>query len=108
VGLDLQGLPGWLRPRRRMARQVAVALGYQPGSGRAPEIVAKGYGHLAEHILEVARERGVPVREDADLAGTLSRLETGTQIPEELYQAIADVLAFVYRMNAGFARVGRG
>jgi len=99
MGLDYGKLPNWLRPRGKVPRQVAVALGYEPGKGRAPEVVARGYGRIAEFILEVARERKIPVREDADLAEVLARLDVGAEIPDELYEAIAEVLAFIYRVN---------
>ena len=101
MGLDFDALPDWLRPRREVPRHVAVALGYRPGALRAPEVLARGWGLLAEHILEVAREHGVPVHQDADLAEVLARLDVGSQIPEELYEAVAEVLGFIYRMNAG-------
>jgi flagellar biosynthesis protein len=77
---------------------MAVALGYEPGS-RAPEVLARGAGLLAERIVELARAAGVPVRQDADLAEVLAGLEIGAEIPPELYEAVAEVLAFVYRMN---------
>ncbi len=99
MGVDLESLPAWLRPRSKVSRQVAVALGYEAGKGRPPEVVAKGYGRVAEFILEVARERNIPVREDADLAEVLARLDVGAEIPDELYEAIAEVLAFIYRVN---------
>ena len=102
MGLNFEGLPGWLRPQRRVPRQLAVALGYQPGRERAPEILARGGGLLAERILEAAREHGVPVHEDADLAEVLARLDVGSEVPEELYEAVAQLLAFIYRMNSGF------
>ena len=63
----------------------AVALQYGPGSG-APVIVASGMGHLAERIVEVAVDSGVPVYEDNSLATILSQMELGREIPEELYQ----------------------
>jgi flagellar biosynthesis protein len=85
-----------------------VALGYSPGEGRAPEVVARGFGQLAERMLELARERGVPVREDADLAEVLARLDVGAEIPEELYEAVAELLAFIYRVNRGLAGAVRG
>lgn len=107
MGIDYDALPGWLRPQRKVSRQVAVALGYQPGAGHAPEVVAKGYGRVAEHILELARERGIPVHEDADLAEVLARLDTGSEIPEELYEAIAEILAFIYKMNSGLRGLSR-
>ena len=62
----------------------AVALQYGPGSG-APVIVASGMGHLAERIVEVAVDSGVPVYEDNSLATILSQMELGREIPEELY-----------------------
>jgi flagellar biosynthesis protein len=100
VGLNAASLPGWLLPRRRLGRQVAVALGYEPGEKRAPEVLAKGFGAAAEHILELAKEHGIPVRQDVDLAEILSKLDVGSQIPDELYDAVAQVLAFIYRMNS--------
>ena len=74
----------------------AVALQYSPGNG-APVIVASGMGHLAEKIVEVAVESGVPVYEDNSLATVLSQMELGREIPEELYQAIVEI--YVYFLN---------
>ena len=62
----------------------AAALRYRPGDG-APVIVASGMGHLAEKILEVATDNGVPVYEDTSLATVLSQMQLGREIPEELY-----------------------
>jgi flagellar biosynthesis protein len=77
--------------------RAAIALHYD-GAG-APRIVATGRGEIAERILEVAREHGVPLREDADLAALLSRIPLGEEIPPALYLAIAEVLAFAYRLS---------
>lgn len=77
----------------------AVALRYRPEAGAAPEIVAKGEGFLAEEILRIARENDVPLRQDPALAGALATLDIGQQIPPELFRAVAEVLAFVYKMN---------
>lgn len=82
-----------------MRRQVAVALEYDAKRDRAPKVSAKGRGKGAERILEIARAHGVAVREDADLAEALAAIDVGEWIPEELYQAVAEVLAFVYRLN---------
>ena len=79
-------------------RQVAVALGYDDEKP-APQVLSKGWGFKAEDILRLAEAHGVPVRRDADLAQTLSALEVGALIPPELYAAVAEVLAFLYRMN---------
>ena len=77
----------------------AVALRYDKEKENAPRIVAKGSGLLAEKIIEVAREHGVAVYEDKELIELLSRIELYQVIPVELYQVIAEVLAFVYRLN---------
>ena len=74
----------------------AAALRYRPQDG-APVIVASGTGHLAEKIVELAVENGVPVYEDNSLATVLTQLELGSQIPEELYQAVVDI--YLYFLN---------
>ena len=74
----------------------AVALQYD-GSQSAPVIVASGMGYLAEKMVEVATENGVPVYEDDSLATILSQLELGREIPEELYQAIVEI--YIYFLN---------
>ena len=80
---------------------VAVALRYDPTEGNpAPRVVATGQGYMAEEILRVARENGIPLRQDPALATALETLDVGAQIPPELFQAVAEVLAFVYKMNA--------
>ena len=78
----------------------AIALRYAPEAGTAPKIVAKGDGFTAQEILRVARESDVPLRHDPALAGALATLDIGAQIPPELFRAVAEVLAFVYKMNA--------
>ncbi len=78
---------------------LAVALRYEVGVMPAPEVVAKGKGKLAERIKELARAAGVPVVEDPLLAQALYKsVEVGESIPQELYEAVASVLAYVYRM----------
>jgi flagellar biosynthesis protein len=78
----------------------AAALRYERTKDRAPRVVAKGRGAVAESIIARAREHGVPLHEDANLAATLSALDLETEIPPELYRAVAEVLAFLYRLNA--------
>lgn len=78
---------------------LAVALRYNGEQDRAPRVVAKGAGPLAERIMAVAREHGVPVHEDAGLAGALYRLDLLEEIPPELYRAVAEVLAFLYGLD---------
>ena len=78
------------------APQRAAALRYRPEDG-APVIVASGMGHLAEKIVEVAQDNGVPIYEESSLATVLTQLELGQQIPEELYQAVVDI--YIYFLN---------
>lgn len=90
------------------ARKRAVALKYDLEVDAAPRVVAKGAGHLARRIVELAEEHGVHVHEDATLAAVLSRLDLQAEIPPELYRAVAEVLAFVYRLNQSVAAgIGR-
>lgn len=77
----------------------AVALKYEMGIDNAPYVIASGKGLLAEKIIEIAQEHGVPLYEDKELASVLSALELKTEIPNELFRAVAEVLAFIYRMN---------
>ena len=84
--------------RERIKRK-AVALRYDAESDAAPRVVAKGDRLLAERIIEIARQNGVPIHEDPDLVSILSALDVDREIPEMLYRAVAEVLAFVYRVN---------
>jgi flagellar biosynthesis protein len=76
----------------------ATALNYE-GTG-APKVVASGQGLIAERILEVAREAGVPIKEDPALAELLGSLDLGTEVPEDLYIAVAEAIAWAYRLDA--------
>ncbi|MGQ7280010.1 EscU/YscU/HrcU family type III secretion system export apparatus switch protein [Brevibacillus thermoruber] len=82
-------------------RKQAVALRYQAKTMEAPVIVAKGKGYVAENILKTAKENGIPVQEDPSLVEVLGKLDLNQQIPPELYQVVAEVLAFVYRLDKG-------
>ncbi len=77
----------------------AVALRYDAQHDAAPKVVAKGEGILAERIIQLAREAGVPLREDSDLVEILSRIELNKEIPPETYLVIAEILSWVYRLN---------
>ena len=91
---------------REPVRARAVALRYDASREQAPRILAAGSGHIAQRILEIAREQGVPIHEDADLVQALSALDLGAQIPETLYRAVAEVLAFVYKVNRMNTKTG--
>lgn len=81
----------------------AVALSYDAESGQAPRVTASGSGPVAEKILQLAREAGVDLVEDPDLIEVLARLPVGEKIPPELFQAVAEILVFLYRMNREYA-----
>ena len=83
-------------------RKKAVALKYDAEQDAAPRVVAKGLGLQADRIVELAQEHGIHVHPDAGLAALLAQLDVNSPVPEELYQAVAQVLAFVYRMNQQF------
>jgi flagellar biosynthesis protein len=77
----------------------AVALKYDEKKDRAPRVIAKGRGEIAEKIVAIAKENNVPLYEDKNLVQILEALDLKTEIPPELYRAVAEVLAFVYRLN---------
>ncbi|MFD0587847.1 EscU/YscU/HrcU family type III secretion system export apparatus switch protein [Paenibacillus sp. GCM10027627] len=83
----------------RVPARKAVALKYEPGERSAPVIVAKGAGHIADRILDKAKESGVPVQEDASLVEVLSKLDIDQEIPPELYTLVAEILSFVYQSD---------
>jgi flagellar biosynthesis protein len=78
----------------------AAALRYDPESGGAPKVVAAGSGELADRIVALAREHGIPVREDALLAQALARLQLEAEVPPELWEAVAQALVWAYRLSA--------
>jgi flagellar biosynthesis protein len=86
-------------------RRRATALRYEPGDV-SPRIAATGAGLVAERIIAAAREAGVPVRSDPALAEALGALELGANVPEELWRAVAETLAWAYRLNGRAANAG--
>lgn len=82
------------RPSRQMS--LAVALKYE--KPRAPRVTAIGHGEVARRIVEIAQEASVPISENPSLAQALSRLEIEQEIPETLYRAVAEVLAYILRV----------
>ena len=77
----------------------ATALGYEAGVGRAPKVLATGSGEIARRIIEIAEQNGVPVRSEPALAEALSRLEMAQEIPEDLFQAVAEILVWAYGLE---------
>lgn len=77
-----------------------VALRYKKEEGdRAPKVVAKGKGELARKILELAKESGVPIRQDSDLVEILYKLDLNEEIPPDTYLIVAEILAWVYKLK---------
>ncbi len=85
---------------RKPPRPAAVAMRYDAGNDSAPRVVAKGQGEVAERILAIAAEHGIPLHEDKDLLRLLLVLDLDVEIPPHMYKALAEVLAHVYRVNA--------
>jgi len=82
----------------------AAALKYDPEISDAPYVVALGQGHVAERIIETAREEGVQIVRDDKLSHMLQKLSVGDEIPEELYKVVAEVLVFVSNMDEKYYR----
>jgi flagellar biosynthesis protein len=76
---------------------LAVALHYDKKG--APRVVAKGKGTLGDNIIGIAKENDIPIEENEVLAGALSNVELGDEIPAELYKGVAEVLIFVMRLS---------
>ncbi len=84
---------------RKPDMKMAAAVRYDAERDGAPRITASGRGTIAEKIIELANENGIPVKNDPDLVQVLSKLKVGAEIPIELYRAVAEILAFVYSLN---------
>jgi flagellar biosynthesis protein len=85
---------------KHLSKLMAVALQYEEELKQAPKVVAKGRGHKAERILELARENEVPISNDEVLTAALDRLDLEDEIPEELYGAVAKVLAYLQKAES--------
>jgi flagellar biosynthesis protein len=84
-------------------RRKAVAIRYDESDDSAPRLIAKGEGLVAEKIIEIATDNNIHVHEDPVVVAMLAKLEVNTCVPEELYQAVAEILAFVYRLDQRLA-----
>ncbi|WP_082621492.1 EscU/YscU/HrcU family type III secretion system export apparatus switch protein [Bordetella sp. N] len=87
-------------------RQVAVALSYNDVDA-APRIVAKGYGTLADTIIRTAKDNGLYVHQSPELVGLLMQVNLDAQIPPQLYVAVAELLAWLYRVESGGAEAAK-
>ncbi|WP_027408669.1 EscU/YscU/HrcU family type III secretion system export apparatus switch protein [Anoxybacteroides tepidamans] len=82
----------------------AVALTYRAHEHEAPVVIAKGKGKVAENLIAVAKEHHIPIQEDPSLVQLLSEIEVNEAIPEQLYQVVAELFAFVYQMDRKLAK----
>jgi flagellar biosynthesis protein len=87
-------------------REKAVAIKYRAEEDRSPRVVAKGEGLVAQAIKALAAERGIPIRRDDDLVELLAQVEIDREIPAELYAAVAEVLAWIYKANDAIKKSG--
>mgnify|MGYP006306972513 FL=1 len=85
------------KPDRK--RKKAAALKYDINKDNAPKLIAKGEGEVAEKLLETAEKFDIPIEENEDIIDLLIKLNIGEEIPEELYQVIAEILSFIYRLD---------
>jgi flagellar biosynthesis protein len=89
-------------------RAKAVAIKDTSQSGTLPRLVASGHGAIAEQILQIAWANDIKVREDADLIEVLSAIDIDSEIPIEAFAAVAEILSYVYRANAGEIPMNEG
>jgi len=87
------------KPPEEKRIKTAVALEYDVTKDSAPKVVAYGRGEIADKILRIAQANQIPIREDPILAQALSMVDLEEEIPAELYAVVAEVLAWVYRMQ---------
>jgi len=80
----------------------AVSLRYDSQKNTAPRVTAKGKGQVAENIIALAHEHDIPVQQDPDLIEVLSQVDVDQEIPPAVYQVVAELLAFVYKMNKDY------
>ena len=93
-------LPAALTPPRRTAVALGGGLASAAAGAGAPFVAATGQGHLADEIVALAERHGVPVEQDPALAALLSSLRVGQALPPEMYQVIAELLVFLYDLDA--------
>ena len=85
-----------------MTNRIAVALEYDGET--APKVTAKGMNDIADKIIDVATQHGIPLQQNDGLVEVLSEMNLGDEIPENLYRAIAEVIAFAYILTGKFPK----
>lgn len=87
----------------KLKRNYAVALGYEKEE-EAPRIIASGPGEIAKKILSLADQQGIPIRRDDALIEVLSQFKAGEMVPEICYKAVAEIFAFLFRIDSKYAK----
>jgi flagellar biosynthesis protein len=102
-GLDIpgtSGAPDSAKPSAAAKKKLrAAAISYDSDADIAPKVRASGQGAIAEKIVQIAREAGIPIQEDPALAEILSRIDPGEDVPPDTYLAIAEILVFIYKLD---------
>ncbi len=88
--------------RKNKILKTAVALKYHTKQDTAPKVTAKGEGLIAERIIQLAKENQVPIKEDPDLVQILSQVDINKEVPPSVYKVVAELLAFVYKLNTKY------
>lgn len=99
INMNIENQELSVQEQENIADKRAVALRYEPQRQQAPKVVAKGRGFVAENILAAAQKNAIPVYQNKSLVNMLMALELDREIPPELYRTVAEVLAYVYRID---------
>ncbi len=91
--------------KKYKTKKEAVALGYNPEKDEAPRVLASGKEKIAEQILAIAKQNGIPVKDDPVLTAALMQIDINNTIPPELYRVVAEVLSYIYRIHQ---KTGKG
>ncbi|WP_017727292.1 EscU/YscU/HrcU family type III secretion system export apparatus switch protein [Halalkalibacterium ligniniphilum] len=84
---------------KKNQKKQAIALGYDREKDQAPRMIGKGQGFVAEEIIQKAKEHSIPIQEDPSLVELLGQLEINQTIPSDLYEVVAELFAFIYRID---------
>jgi len=87
-----------------MSQTIPIAVALEYDGENSPVVNARGIGPIADQIIKIANEHGVPLQEDGELVEILANLNLGDEIPENLYRAIAEVIAFAYILTGKFPK----
>ena len=95
----------YLYKEKEKTKQQAVALGYDPNKDDAPKVLASGKEKIAEQIIAIAKQNGIPIKDDPVLAAALMEIDINNTIPPELYRVVAEVLSYIYRIQQKSGKV---